>query len=86
MQSGQNATVPAGVPELGNLPFEGSVLDNSDVPALLGLRTIEALHGIMDTRVNRRNMYICDNPEDILITVRPGARCVHVQQLVVSSI
>eukprot|EP00975_Prorocentrum_lima_P066993 12912353-Prorocentrum_lima.AAC.1 len=27
-------------------------------------------------------MYICDNPEDITITDRPGARCVHVLQLV----
>eukprot|EP00975_Prorocentrum_lima_P001873 407012-Prorocentrum_lima.AAC.1 len=24
----------------------------------------------------------CDNPDDIMITVRPGAQCVHVLQLV----
>eukprot|EP00975_Prorocentrum_lima_P013817 2936309-Prorocentrum_lima.AAC.1 len=33
------ATVPIGIAILGNLSFEGSVLDNSDVLALLGLRT-----------------------------------------------
>eukprot|EP00975_Prorocentrum_lima_P016414 3478681-Prorocentrum_lima.AAC.1 len=27
-------------------------------------------------------MYICDNPDDIMITIRQGARCVHVLQLV----
>eukprot|EP00975_Prorocentrum_lima_P057379 12035926-Prorocentrum_lima.AAC.1 len=27
-------------------------------------------------------MYVCDNPNDILVTIRPGARCVHVLQLV----
>eukprot|EP00975_Prorocentrum_lima_P028029 5891625-Prorocentrum_lima.AAC.1 len=63
---------------MGNLSFEGSVLDNSDIPALLGLRTIEALHGIIDTWTNQRNMYMCDNRDHIMIAVRPGARCAHV--------
>eukprot|EP00975_Prorocentrum_lima_P054947 11522703-Prorocentrum_lima.AAC.1 len=44
------AKVPIGSEGLGDLSFEGSVLDNSEVPALLGLRTIEALHGIIDTK------------------------------------
>eukprot|EP00975_Prorocentrum_lima_P043468 9126222-Prorocentrum_lima.AAC.1 len=52
------ATLPIGVSELGNLLFRGSVLDNSDVPALLGLRTIANLHGIIDTRMSQRKMYI----------------------------
>eukprot|EP00975_Prorocentrum_lima_P034289 7206443-Prorocentrum_lima.AAC.1 len=60
----------------------GSVPDNSEVPALLGLRTIEKLHGIIDTRIGQRKLYICDNPDDITITVRPSARDVHVLQLV----
>eukprot|EP00975_Prorocentrum_lima_P063000 12888833-Prorocentrum_lima.AAC.1 len=40
----KKATVPRGVPELGNISIRGSVLQNSEVPALLGLRTIERLH------------------------------------------
>ncbi len=32
------ATVPVGVKELGNTSYTGSVLDDSDVPALLGLK------------------------------------------------
>eukprot|EP00975_Prorocentrum_lima_P064585 12898366-Prorocentrum_lima.AAC.1 len=50
------ATVRIGIAELGNLSFEGSVLDNSAVPALLGLRTNEALYGRIDTRTNQRYM------------------------------
>eukprot|EP00975_Prorocentrum_lima_P027938 5874373-Prorocentrum_lima.AAC.1 len=46
----KRATVPIGVPELGNISSKGSVLENSEVPALLGLRTIERLHGVIDTR------------------------------------
>eukprot|EP00975_Prorocentrum_lima_P001208 259286-Prorocentrum_lima.AAC.1 len=63
---------------MGDLSFEGSVLDDSDVTALLGLRKIEALHGIIDARTTERKMYVCaDPPDDIEITIRPGARGVH---------
>eukprot|EP00975_Prorocentrum_lima_P061362 12863255-Prorocentrum_lima.AAC.1 len=48
------ATVPIAVSELGNLSYRGSVLDNSEVLAVLGLRTIEKLHGVIDTRVSQR--------------------------------
>ena len=57
------------------------MLDDSDVPALLGLKSIERKNGVIDTRVDQRKMYICDNPQDIEIRIRPGARNVHVVQL-----
>eukprot|EP00975_Prorocentrum_lima_P009679 2062792-Prorocentrum_lima.AAC.1 len=39
------ATVPIGVSEPGNATYGGSMLESSEVPALLGLRTIEARMG-----------------------------------------
>eukprot|EP00975_Prorocentrum_lima_P026906 5660569-Prorocentrum_lima.AAC.1 len=67
---------------MGDLSFEGSVIEDSDVPALLGLRTIEALHGIVDTRTTERKMYVCADPSDLEVKIRPGAGSVHVLQLV----
>eukprot|EP00975_Prorocentrum_lima_P005700 1232962-Prorocentrum_lima.AAC.1 len=33
------------------------------------------------TRTKERKMYICNNPNDIMLTIRPGAKSVHVLQL-----
>eukprot|EP00975_Prorocentrum_lima_P032373 6795486-Prorocentrum_lima.AAC.1 len=43
---------------------------------------IEKLHDIIDARIGRRKLYIYDNLDDLTITVRLGARDVHILQLV----
>eukprot|EP00975_Prorocentrum_lima_P057916 12151846-Prorocentrum_lima.AAC.1 len=63
-----------GVPELENISFKGSVLENSEVPALLGLRTIERLHGAIDTGTGQSKLYVCAHPDDTVIIVCPEAR------------
>ncbi len=57
------------------------MLDDSDVLALLGLKSIEGRNGVIDTRISQRKMYVCENPQDIEIHIRPGARNVHAIQL-----
>eukprot|EP00975_Prorocentrum_lima_P052942 11098740-Prorocentrum_lima.AAC.1 len=42
------AIVPIGVAELGNVKYSRSMLENSEVPALLGLRTIDGKNGVID--------------------------------------
>eukprot|EP00975_Prorocentrum_lima_P029439 6182258-Prorocentrum_lima.AAC.1 len=59
----------------------GSVLENNEGPELSGLRAIEKHHGIIDTRVNQRNLYMCEKPDNIMINVRASARNVHVIQI-----
>eukprot|EP00975_Prorocentrum_lima_P004710 1025359-Prorocentrum_lima.AAC.1 len=46
-----HAVVPIGVAELGNGTYSGPVVENK-VPALLGLRTLESKHCIIDIRVD----------------------------------
>eukprot|EP00975_Prorocentrum_lima_P062076 12883626-Prorocentrum_lima.AAC.1 len=48
------------------------MLYNLEVPALLGLGTIEGKNGIIDTRAGQC-MYVCDNPAGIEIRVCLGA-------------
>eukprot|EP00975_Prorocentrum_lima_P041368 8691452-Prorocentrum_lima.AAC.1 len=57
------------------------MLEDSEVPALLGLRTVEGNHGVIDTRVGEQNMYMCENPKDIIISIREGAQNGHIIQL-----
>eukprot|EP00975_Prorocentrum_lima_P052998 11111034-Prorocentrum_lima.AAC.1 len=57
------------------------MLENSEVLALLGLRTIEGKNGIVDTRAGERKMYTCENPKGIVISIREGAQNAHAIQL-----
>ena len=68
------AQVPIAVPGLGQGTYTGPVLDNSDVPALLGLRTMEKRHAILDLRTNKRHLYFAENADDLEIKIRPNAK------------
>eukprot|EP00975_Prorocentrum_lima_P029522 6197610-Prorocentrum_lima.AAC.1 len=59
--------------ELGSAAYTGTVIDNSGVPALLGLRTMRRMNGGIDTRRKHRNMHLYDNVKYIDMYVRPGA-------------
>ena len=57
------ATVPIGIPELDIGAYTGPVMENSEVPALLGLRTLQGKHAIIDTK--RKLLYVSPDPQDL---------------------
>lgn len=66
--------MPIGIPNHGTGTFTGPVLDNSDIPALLGLRTMEEKHGILDMRPGERCLWLADEARDLKIVPREGAK------------
>ena len=66
--------MPIGIPNHGTGTFTGPVLDNSDIPALLGLRTMEEKYGILDMRPNERCLWFADDARDLKIVPREGAK------------
>ena len=65
--------MPIGLPNHGTGTFTGPVLDNSEIPALLGLRSMEEKHGILDLRPHERCLWTAEKLDDLKITARPGA-------------
>ena len=71
--------MPIGIPNHGTGTFTGPVLDNSDIPALLGLRTMEEKYGILDMRPNERCLWFADDARDLKIVPREGAKVQRLQ-------
>ena len=58
--------------------FSATVLDNSDIPAILGMKTMQDRHGILDLR-NKRLIFP-EKPEDVKITVANNTKIYQLTQ------
>ena len=65
--------MPVGLPNHGTGTCTGPVLGNSEIPALLGLRSMEEKHGILDLRPHERCLWTAEKFDDLKITARPGS-------------
>jgi len=66
-------TVPIGIPGTGQSNFKGLVLPSSQVPALLGLKSMQKKHTILDLREGHLHMWTADKESDLEIRSKPGA-------------
>eukprot|EP00975_Prorocentrum_lima_P047182 9865462-Prorocentrum_lima.AAC.1 len=48
------------------------MLEDGEVPALLGVRTIEGKNRVIDKSACEQNMYMRENPKDIIFSIREG--------------
>jgi len=54
----EQAVVPGVLEDGDNMNFTTAVIPESPLPALMGLDSLERLHGIVDTRVPHRKLYL----------------------------
>ena len=52
--------------------FQATLVENSDLPALLGLNTIERMNGIIDTRT--KTLILPKSRDDVKISCKPGTK------------
>ena len=52
-----------------DIVFDSPVVPNSDIPALLGMRTLQRLHGIVDCRKGQQKLYLGSDVE-----IKPGPK------------
>ena len=61
-----------------NTKFEATVLEDSDIPAILGMRSMQEKHGVIDLRNNR--LLLPDDPADIKIVVKNKCKVFQLRQ------
>ena len=58
--------------------YKATVLENSDIPAILGMKSMQKMNSVIDTRHKR---LIClDDPRDCVITLKNTAKVYQLQQ------
>jgi len=67
----EEATVPGCLEDGDPMDFTLSVVPDSALPALMGLDTLERLHGIVDNRIEHRKLYL---GSDVVITPGPKTK------------
>ena len=76
-ESTQGVTVPV---EVGGIrtSFQATVLKDSNIPAILGMKTMQKNHGILDLR--NKCLIFPDKPEDVQIIVSKNTKVYHLEQ------
>ena len=61
-----------------DVKFKATVLDNSDIPAILGMKSMQEMNGILDLRTNRLIAPL--HHDDVTITAKDSTRVYQLQQ------
>ena len=75
-ESKTEVTVPCEIGKKTN--YKATVLHNSDIPAILGMKTMQENHGVLDLRTKR--LIFPKKPDDIQITIAEDTDVYQLQQ------